>query len=202
MPAPAENAVATTYQGTAFQSPLEARWAVFFDAIGIVWDYEAAFRDLDGLLVQPDFWLPQYCCFWEVRLTQKIDYDHFGTWAAIADTPVVVCNRLPHYCGALTPARLVVIGFPCAEPAPWLGPHPQMPNIALRQRIAEATGRTWVYSGSRIPGECPECGRSVLLWFDAGTNHVTCPVCGWDGFPAKLLASLGEAGDVAEAFIF
>src|SRR5690242_11860421 len=33
-------AIETKYKGYRFRSRLEARWAVFFDALGLKWDYE------------------------------------------------------------------------------------------------------------------------------------------------------------------
>ena len=45
----------TLYKGIRFRSRLEARWAVFFDAIGREWVYEPTFRELAGLSYQPDF---------------------------------------------------------------------------------------------------------------------------------------------------
>ena len=43
--------IATTYRGVRFRSRLEARWAVFFDAMGWRWEYEPF--DADGYI--PDF---------------------------------------------------------------------------------------------------------------------------------------------------
>jgi len=51
-------AIETSYKGYLFRSRLEARWAVFFDALGIVWEYEREGFELDGLRYLPDFWLP------------------------------------------------------------------------------------------------------------------------------------------------
>lgn len=39
-------AIQTDYAGCKFRSRLEARWAVFFDALGIVWEYEPEGFDL------------------------------------------------------------------------------------------------------------------------------------------------------------
>jgi hypothetical protein len=48
--------IETEYAGIRFRSRLEARWAVFFDALGIVWEYEPdAFRCCDGTNYLPDF---------------------------------------------------------------------------------------------------------------------------------------------------
>jgi hypothetical protein len=39
-------AIQTSYQGYLFRSRLEARWAVFFDALGLRWEYEPEGFDL------------------------------------------------------------------------------------------------------------------------------------------------------------
>lgn len=41
-------AIETKYKGYRFRSRLEARWAVFFDALGIKWEYEPEGFDLGG----------------------------------------------------------------------------------------------------------------------------------------------------------
>ena len=47
--------IETQYKGYLFRSRLEARWAVFFDAIGISWEYmPEAFELPDGKLFQPE----------------------------------------------------------------------------------------------------------------------------------------------------
>lgn len=52
-------AIETRYKGYRFRSRLEARWAVFFDALGIEWKYEPeGFELSDGTRYLPDFWLP------------------------------------------------------------------------------------------------------------------------------------------------
>lgn len=52
-------AIETRYKGYRFRSRLEARWAVFFDALGIEWQYEPeGFELSDGTRYLPDFWLP------------------------------------------------------------------------------------------------------------------------------------------------
>jgi hypothetical protein len=52
-------AIETKYKGCRFRSRLEARWAVFFDALGVAWEYEPEGFELDGgARYLPDFWLP------------------------------------------------------------------------------------------------------------------------------------------------
>lgn len=51
-------AIETEYKGYRFRSRLEARWAVFFDACGVKWEYEPEGYDLGGgLYYLPDFLL-------------------------------------------------------------------------------------------------------------------------------------------------
>lgn len=71
-------AIETHYNGYRFRSRLEARWAVFFDALEIAWSYE-----VEGLRVThsgkktiyylPDFWLPDWGLFVEIKPTYDIE---------------------------------------------------------------------------------------------------------------------------------
>ena len=50
--------IETIYNGYRFRSRLEARWAVFFDAAGIEYEYEPqGYRLSDGSTYLPDFYL-------------------------------------------------------------------------------------------------------------------------------------------------
>lgn len=65
--------IETRYRGYRFRSRLEARWACYFDAIGLQWEYEPqgfVFDEYDGLKYLPDFWLPQVCMWAEVKPTE------------------------------------------------------------------------------------------------------------------------------------
>lgn len=60
-------AIETVYKGYRFRSRLEARWAVFFDALGIEWEYEKEGYDLDGIRYLPDFWLCKQRYWLEIK---------------------------------------------------------------------------------------------------------------------------------------
>ena len=61
-------AIETRYKGYRFRSRLEARWAVFFDAMGIEWVYEPEGFDLgNGVYYLPDFYLPKYDAWIEIK---------------------------------------------------------------------------------------------------------------------------------------
>jgi hypothetical protein len=69
-------AIETRYKGCNFRSRLEARWAVFFDALGIKWEYEK-----EGYVVGnrtpylPDFYLPDLRTWVEVKgAVSLLDY--------------------------------------------------------------------------------------------------------------------------------
>ena len=62
------SAIQTQYRGYRFRSRLEARWAVFFDTLGILWVYEKEGFDLgEHGWYLPDFWLPQVGMWAEVK---------------------------------------------------------------------------------------------------------------------------------------
>lgn len=57
-------AITTNYAGCAFRSRAEARAAVFFEAVGLQWEYEKEGYELGPLgRYLPDFWLPE-CNTW------------------------------------------------------------------------------------------------------------------------------------------
>jgi hypothetical protein len=74
-------AIQTLYAGCRFRSRLEARWAVFFDAMGIRWEYEpqgieCSYRlslDEGTFPYLPDFWLPDLGLWAEVKGTLNDD---------------------------------------------------------------------------------------------------------------------------------
>lgn len=61
-------AVETVYKGYRFRSRLEARWAIFFDSLGIKWEYEPEGIVLsNGKSYLPDFYLINFNCYFEVK---------------------------------------------------------------------------------------------------------------------------------------
>ena len=52
-------AIETKYKGYRFRSRLEARWAVFFDALGLQWEYEPEGYDLG----EAGWYLPDFKIF-------------------------------------------------------------------------------------------------------------------------------------------
>lgn len=68
--------IPTYYASCTFRSRLEARWAVFYDAIDIPWDYEPEGFELpSGKCYLPDFWLPQQNVWMEIKPCRPSDED-------------------------------------------------------------------------------------------------------------------------------
>lgn len=67
--------IETLYKGCRFRSRLEARWAVFFDSIGIEWEYEPeGFKLPNGENYLPDFYLPKLNSYAEIKGVGAFDF--------------------------------------------------------------------------------------------------------------------------------
>lgn len=65
-------AIETEYNGYRFRSKLEARWAVFFDAMNMRYEYEPeGFELADGTRYLPDFYLPDLRMYAEVKAPRE-----------------------------------------------------------------------------------------------------------------------------------
>ncbi len=92
--------VSTRWNGHQFRSRREARWAIFLDAAGIRWKYEPRVITVSGRMRGivyrwlPDFWLPQYGQFCEVK--GFLYHDGFARLMGIArgaDRDIVVLGH-------------------------------------------------------------------------------------------------------------
>lgn len=90
-------AIETEYNGYRFRSRLEARWAVFFDAAGIKYEYEPEGYVLeDGTRYLPDFFLPDFNVHAEIKPFREADdgkAEKFGLSPVTAG--VLICYGLP-----------------------------------------------------------------------------------------------------------
>lgn len=111
------NAIETRYAGHRFRSRLEARWAVFFDALGVKWQYEP-----QGYIIKvgerevpylPDFFLPSLKTWVEVKGSR----DHLDP--DLLEAAVDARRGLPTLDGT-DRIRLLILG-PIPEPGKtWL----------------------------------------------------------------------------------
>ena len=101
-------AIETRYKGYRFRSRLEARWAVFFDALGLRWEYEPEGFELPGgVRYLPDFYVGTYVP----------GHHGYGPWVeikAVEPTPKEI-NLMGALCEKGTTYGLIVWGTPGDE---------------------------------------------------------------------------------------
>jgi hypothetical protein len=64
---PLPKAINTEYKGHLFRSRLEAKWAIFFDEIGVRWEYEKEGFENNGIKYLPDFYFTDYDIWVEIK---------------------------------------------------------------------------------------------------------------------------------------
>jgi hypothetical protein len=111
-------AIETQYNGYRFRSRLEARWAVFFDTLGITYEYEKEGYDLDGTWYLPDFWLPDLKLWVETKgeLTwiRRNAWQHKdGSWYTVDESPELqLCEKFKEH---QEWPMACIVGYPGAE---------------------------------------------------------------------------------------
>ncbi len=138
-------AIQTLYDGIWFRSRLEARWAVFFNALQVPYEYEPEGSDLGvalgGYLI--DFWLPEQGVWVEIKPNRPTESERRKAHALAVSSGSRVCVFMGREFRLTTPhPRLGVVGtwaerFPGVSSSPIEGENP-----------AE-----WV--------ECPKCGPTI-----------------------------------------
>ena len=107
----------TEYSGVLFESQLEARWAVAFDYLGVEWNYQPDYLDLNLVLKSgtdhylPDFYLPQADVRVEVKgVLTDASYDRLLNRAAALDRPLLVLGLLKDVPSTALPVVLSMRG--------------------------------------------------------------------------------------------
>ena len=105
-----DTAKPTTYNGVTYRSRTEARWAVFFDALGVTHKYEPeAIKLSTGVGYLPDFWIDDFKAWFEVKPSdeaivteecakaRQLAHDRAGTrvWLAMGAPNADKPNILP-----------------------------------------------------------------------------------------------------------
>lgn len=97
-------AIETYYNGYRFRSRLEARWAVFFDALGIKYEYEPEGYELsDGSKYLPDFYLPDLKYYVEVKgksIQLESDLQRIEHFVIDSKCAVMILSEVPYDTGA------------------------------------------------------------------------------------------------------
>lgn len=103
-------AIETTYDGVVYRSRTEARWAVFFDCLGLEFDYEPKYYQLSsGKKYLPDFYIHDFNVHFEVKpssenvVTEECvkarclakDLEESQVWLAMGAPSSKIANILP-----------------------------------------------------------------------------------------------------------
>lgn len=92
--------IETIYNGYRFRSRLEARWAVFFDTLGIQYEYEPeGFKLSDGTMYLPDFYLPTFDYYVEIKGFSKHlrnDLDKVENFVHEIKKSVAILSEIPY----------------------------------------------------------------------------------------------------------
>jgi hypothetical protein len=148
----------TIYKDYKFASRLEARYAYFWDLMGVPWEYEKEALDLDGLTYIPDFWLPANRMWHETK--GEITTDTIGVKV------LEKCKRL-----AILSGYPVVLSF----------------HDPLNQRCIAFGVQGGMYTDSHY-SLCPHCGAFGLQVRTESGPRFLCPKKAEHGVPLAIPA--------------
>lgn len=148
--APAYEPIQTYYHGHHFRSRIEARWAVFYDALKVPWAYEMEGFELGaGVRYLPDFWLPEQDCWVEIKgASPKVDEEHKASLLAEATGKRVLIfyGSIPYDIGND-------------------GPHDTVSAFLFAPRLCGDNCYAWC--------ECPVCG-GFAIEYEARSGRMPC----------------------------
>lgn len=160
-------AIETIYNGYRFRSRLEARWAVFMDAIGVAYQYELeGFKLSSGKLYLPDFYLPTLNTWLEVKGEWEVQRED-ETWCKARDLALDMDERVCVFVGQFDSASSLYGWEFCGTEDESTGHEPlrvwwfRCPMCSVWQTgrtVAELPCDCLLY----WPGEQPELVRAVL----------------------------------------
>lgn len=143
-------AIETEYAGCRFRSRLEARWAVFFDALGVEWEHEPEGFETDAGRYLPDFriWI-QHPPVSKVMITVGKNDHSWPLWFEV---------KPPDFTHDIRHQAFV-------ESGEWLVVAAGMP----RDYKDQLRGHMYVFD----PTPSPEFGPAPIFWFyQGGERHV------------------------------
>ena len=141
----------STYSSTTFRSQLEARWAIFFDCLGLDWDYEPCHYPLgDGLGYLPDFYLPTLGLWAEGKGPTFLDRHAMGKVINAVAGPQPLPLREPPY----WPNNGLLLLGPMLD-IPDIGRPVHTLFLAHGQGTAGAWRSVWEASGVQVVGKKP-----------------------------------------------
>lgn len=138
----APRAIETSYNGYRFRSRLEARWAVFLDALGVTWEYEKEGFDLGGgVFYLPDFYIVEPGYWLEIKPTRT--EQHSEAWVKAA----LLAEHTQQYV-VITTTPLMKHGWEASL-------------LLLNPYLAYSTHPNDVCAETAYWIECPACHRTM-----------------------------------------
>jgi hypothetical protein len=160
--------IPTRYAGRLFRSRLEARFALFFNELGIVWEYEPEGFDLPSGWYLPDFYLPKmHGGTWiEVKPWGPGYYFGFGGRPKLEDTRLnEFASRVEYF--------FVAYGLPDPNNEFGYRSHPGYPGMYILERSYSSPGLLEAAWDPHYWCMCG-CGRTAGIEFDGRGDRVTC----------------------------
>jgi hypothetical protein len=173
MSEPAIKPIETNYKGCRFRSRLEARWAVFFDAAGIEWEYEPEGYDIDGVPYLPDFFLRGQKAYVEIK-----PRGFYGNNRYDSDVMRELQAKLKKLATGTGCDVFLIEGSPSPRPIDTDSETYPGDDVGV---IGFLPGKG--VSSARF-AECPHCGRVSLMCFGGGISPYDsiCPCRGGKPF--------------------
>ena len=146
----------TRYNRVNFRSRLEAQWAVFWDELGVKWEYEPlTFKFSDGKQYIPDFWIVDLALWVEIKPNAKIAHE---------EKAELKCFQLAGETRDLVYLDQGGFAWPISEA--WQYSKSLVPQEAaeiysvLFFYITDPVQGDWIYlSDNNYWAACPECGK-------------------------------------------
>lgn len=102
---PVTGAIPRTFNGVTFRSTTEARFAALFSRLGLVWSYEAEGYTDGDVSAMPDFWLPRFAAFLEIKHSDDYNRMKPAAVARASGTCVLVATSAPWFDESWSMAR-------------------------------------------------------------------------------------------------
>lgn len=150
-------AIPTSYAGRFFRSRLEARWAVFYDALGISWVYEPEGFALKAGWYLPDFYIPHLECYIEIKPRDPSDDE----------------SEKAHQLASVTDKNVYIFTSP--EPGhQWPPCYPRGQPSGNGAYLYDTKG----YDEGRMWCQCPRCGFFGIE-FQGRADRLPCSCLAW-----------------------
>jgi hypothetical protein len=154
--------IPTFWNGRIFRSRTEARWAVFFDVLGIAYEYEKEGYQLSkGIWYLPDFWLTDLKFWVEIK----------------PDIPNEVEIQKAHKLSANLGIPIYIATKPIGNTHPW----PMKETKLIEYNYGDNPPEHWKFQGEEgicreddnyLWTRCPGCGKYGIEF--EGRSHRLC----------------------------